>query len=503
MTYKLHSLLKEIGIDSPIVLEDLLVESIGCDSRSPREGELFFGLQGARVDGGMFWRQALASGAIGAVISQKAAEVDPPGSQDIVFVVPDPVSVWMGEAASLFWQKPSLKINLIGVTGTNGKTTTSYLIEHLSSTSGLKSALFGTLVNRWPGHSEISSHTTAFGDVLQTQLAQAVLAGVGLGVMEVSSHALAQGRVAGCRFAGAVFTNLTQDHLDYHDSMEEYFNVKSLLFKSPLLKDGIARSVVNIDDPWGRRLSETLGDSCWRSSLNHTKKESIQPELFFTDLEKTSRGVEGILHSPAGEGSFFSPLIGDFNLMNLLQAVGALLQQGIPLDALLPAIKSFPGIPGRMEQVRIKGELPIVIVDYAHTPDGLQNALTALRPLVSGKLYCVFGCGGDRDRGKRSQMGAIASELADEILLTSDNPRTENPQQILDDVVMGMSVKKEIIIEIDRGAAIRKAIFMALPEDIILIAGKGHESYQILGLEKVEFDDRDIAREALASKLSV
>ncbi len=498
MSRNLHSLLRSVGLDFSSDFKDVLIESIGCDSRSIKKGELFFGLSGEKVDGGQFWRDALAKGAVAAVISAKAADIDPPCERDRVIVLTDSIAYWMGELSAAFWDQPSLKLSLIGVTGTNGKTTTSHLIEYMASKSGFESALFGTLVNRWPEYSEVATHTTSFGDALQAQLAKAVLCGADLAAMEVSSHALAQSRVAGCRYSGAVFTNLTQDHLDYHCSMEEYFEAKALLFQSPYLQEGDARAVINIDDDWGCRLAQRLNKKCWRASIDARLIESMRPELFLTDLNMTSKGSEGILHSPLGKGRFFSPLVGRFNLMNLLEAVGVLLQQGIILEDLICSIKSFPGVPGRMEPIVVEGaDLPGVVVDYAHTPDGLENALKTLRSFVSGKLYCIFGCGGDRDRGKRARMGSIASKLADHVIITSDNPRTEEPRQILLDILEGIPINREVIIEDNRELAIKETILKAIPGDVILIAGKGHENYQILKQETIEFDDRDIARQVM------
>ncbi len=502
MTCSLHFLLKATGIDAPSAFNNVSIQSINCDSRNVNKGDLFFGLPGEKVDGGCFWRQAISSGAVAAIISKNAARLAPPNSEDMVLVVPDQVGCLMGEIASVFWDKPSLKMDLIGVTGTNGKTTITHLIEYLSSRCGLNPALFGTLVNRWTDHTETASHTTPFGNILQSKLSQAVIAGARLGAMEVSSHALTQNRVSGCHFSGAIFTNLTQDHLDYHHSMEEYFEAKSLLFQAPLLKSGEARVVVNVDDPWGYRLSKDLKGVCWRASLKKDVIESLSPELFISNFKITPNSLEGMLHSPMGDGRFHAPLIGSFNLMNLLEAIGALLQRGIPLDDLLLALKDFPGVPGRMEQIHVEASLPKVIVDYAHTPDGLENVLKTLRSFVSGDLYCVFGCGGDRDRGKRAKMGAIAEKFADIIILTSDNPRTEDQQQIFNDILDGMATDAELIIESDREIAIQKAIFKALPGDIVLIAGKGHEDYQILREETKKLDDRDIARRALHLRLN-
>jgi len=292
-----------------------------------------------------------------------------------------------------------------------------------------------------------------------------------------------------------VFTNLTQDHLDYHPSMAAYFEAKALLFAPPLLAGG---AVVNIDDPWGRQLADRLlaaGSPCWRSSL-----QDPAAELRVEDLTMDASGMGGTLITPVGSGAFRSPLVGRFNLMNLLQAVGVLAQQGLPLEALLEALARFGGVPGRMERVLASAGAqgaPAVLVDYAHTPDGLQNALAACRPFTQGRLICVFGCGGDRDRSKRPQMGAIAADLADRVVVTSDNPRTEDPQRILADVMAGIPTATGALVEPDRAAAIALAIAEAGPDDLVLIAGKGHEDYQILGTEKVHFDDREQARRCL------
>jgi len=494
MTQLLHPVLQQVGLEVPLGVPNGELSGISCDSRRIGRGTLFVGLPGTQVDGGCFWPQALQAGAVAAVISEAAAALQPPGPGDAVLVAPEPLTRWAGELAAAFWSQPSRRLALIGVTGTNGKTTTTYLIEHLAVSSGRPSALFGTLVNRWPGHSVTAQHTTAFADLLQAQLAQAVEAGAQIGAMEVSSHALDQQRVAGCHFSGAVFTNLTQDHLDYHPSMQAYFEAKARLFAEPLLAGG---AVVNGDDPWGAQLVSRLGKACWRSSL-----EDPSAELFIRDLQLGAGGVRGVLQTPAGEGAFHSPLVGRFNLMNLLQAVGALVQQGVPLPQLLEGLANFRGVPGRMERVVVGdgGGDPAVLVDYAHTPDGLANALAACRPFTKGRLICVFGCGGDRDRSKRPQMGAIAAQLADRVVVTSDNPRTEDPLSILNDVVAGISAGTDLVVEVDRARAIALGIAAAEPCDLVLIAGKGHEDYQILGTTKIHFDDREEAERALRLK---
>jgi UDP-N-acetylmuramoyl-L-alanyl-D-glutamate--2,6-diaminopimelate ligase len=500
MSPLLQPLLRQVGLpplpDPTGALAQAAVSGVSCDSRRVGSGSLFVGLPGTAVDGGSFWPEVLAAGAVAAVIGPAAAAARPPAPGDPVLVVEPPLALWAGRLAAEFWGQPSGRLALIGVTGTNGKTTTTYLIEHLASAAGQPAALFGTLHNRWPGHSATATHTTAFADLLQADLAQAAAAGSTIAAMEVSSHALDQQRVAGCRFAGAVFTNLTQDHLDYHPSMEAYFEAKARLFAPGLLTGG---AVVNVDDPWGVRLAERLRGAgpCWRSSL-----EDPSAELHISDLVMGADGVSGRLHSPTGEGPFRSPLVGRFNLMNLLQAVGVLLQQGLPLPLLLDGLASFRGVPGRMERVAGPAAvaLPAVLVDYAHTPDGLENALAACRPFTDGRLICVFGCGGDRDRSKRPQMAAIAARLADAVVVTSDNPRTEDPQRILDDVVAGIPAGTELVVEGDRAAAIAAAIAAAAPQDLVLIAGKGHEDYQILGTTKVPFDDREEAARALLAR---
>ncbi len=487
---RLHALLRDAGLLVPKGLPDPLVGDVTCDSRRVGAETLFIGLPGARVDGGCFWRAALQAGASAAVIGPGAAAQDPPGPGDSVLVVADPVAETAGRLAAAFWGQPSAQLALIGVTGTNGKTTTTHLIEHLANGAGWPTALFGTLANRWPGHSHTATHTTPFADQLQAELAAARAAGCRLVAMEVSSHALEQRRVAGCGFSGAVFTNLSQDHLDYHPSLEAYFEAKAQLFEAPYLK---GKAVVNLDDRHGRRLALRLGERCWRSSL-----EDPTAELRMEQLQFSAAGVTGLLVSPLGQARFQSPLVGRFNLMNLLQAVGVLLQQGLPLGPLLTGLSQFQGVPGRMERVPSGPRQAAVLVDYAHTPAGLENALGACRPFVQGQLICLFGCGGDRDRGKRPLMGEIAARLADQVVLTSDNPRTEDPQQILTDVLAGIPTGTALQVQADRRLAIEQAIGLGRAGDLVLIAGKGHEDYQIVGTEKLHFDDREEAALCLA-----
>lgn len=499
---KLRELLKAVeGIvqlpEHPAM--DAEVNGLTTNSHATNGGDVFIGMPGTRVDGGEFWQSALNSGAIAAIISHQAAEKSPPPTHGGVegdipcVIVVDDMTKACAKIAAAFYGYPGHALKLIGMTGTNGKTTTTHLIEYLLDKANLPTALMGTLYTRWKGFSQTAVHTTPFAVELQQQLAAAVNAGNEYGVMEVSSHALAQGRVLGCQFEVAVFSNLTQDHLDYHKDMEDYFSAKALLFSSDYLG---GKAIINAQDPYGQRLIAALGkEKVWSYSVNDSAAD-----LWMSNLNYQPNGVSGTLHTPKGDVAFRSPLVGQFNLENVLAAVGAVLYFDVDLQLIADAIPEFPGVPGRMERIQIDAAQDIsVIVDYAHTPDSLENLLKASRPFIPGKMICVFGCGGDRDRTKRPKMGKIAAELADVAVVTSDNPRTEDPERILQDVVAGISNANPIVIG-DRATAIRTAILQAKPGDGVLLAGKGHEDYQILGTEKIHFDDREQAREALVER---
>ena len=492
---KLHELLAKVNLQqAEHSALDLEVNQVCTNSHACQQGDLFIGIPGTRVDGGEFWRSAMAQGAIAAIITPSAASKQPP-TPDVCVIQTSDIVATCSAIAAAFYNYPASKLNLVGVTGTNGKTTTSHLIEYFLLQAGQPTAMLGTLYTRWQGYSKTATHTTPFAVELQSQLAEAVTAGNEYAVMEVSSHALAQGRVKGCNFAIGVFTNLTQDHLDYHRDLEDYFQAKSLLFSPEYLK---GKAIINLDDTYGKRLIAQLDKSkVWTYSVNNP-----DADLYTTNLNYQSAGVNGDLHTPVGEAAFNSPLVGQFNLANLLAAVGAVLPLGIDLKLIVESLPQFTGVPGRMERVQISPEQDIsVIVDYAHTPDSLENLLKAARPFINGKMICVFGCGGDRDRTKRPLMGKIAGQLADVAVVTSDNPRTESPQQILQDVVAGISDTVELIVIGDRAQAIAQAIANAEPGDGVLIAGKGHEDYQILGTEKIHFDDREQAKLGLKARL--
>ncbi|MBD2505406.1 UDP-N-acetylmuramoyl-L-alanyl-D-glutamate--2,6-diaminopimelate ligase [Anabaena azotica] len=491
---KLRELLATVNsVEIPQALVDAEVKGIKTNSHACSEGDLFIGMPGTRVDGGEFWPSAIASGAIAAIVSSQAAQKNPPNDEAVVISANDMTKA-CAEIAAAFYAYPGQKLKLIGVTGTNGKTTTTHLIEFFLKKAQLSTALMGTLYTRWPGFEQTATHTTPFAVELQQQLAQAVNSGCEFAVMEVSSHALAQGRVLGCPFEVGVFSNLTQDHLDYHSDMEDYFAAKALLFSPDYLK---GKAIINADDAYGQRLIKALSpQKVWSYSVNDSSAD-----LWMSDLSYGSHGVSGTLHTPEGEVSFSSPLVGQYNLENLLAAVGAVLHLGLDLQLIANSIPQFPGVPGRMERVQISPDQNIsVIVDYAHTPDSLENLLKAARPFIPGRMICVFGCGGDRDRTKRPKMGKIAAELADLAVVTSDNPRTEDPQRILDDILAGIPDTVQPLVIGDRATAIHTAILQAQPGDGVLLAGKGHEDYQILGTEKIHFDDREQARAALQER---
>lgn len=474
---------------------DTEVTGLSTNSHACQSGDLFIGMPGTRVDGGDFWQSAINQGAIASVITPQAAENFPPSSDDCVIQVAD-MTTACAEIATTFYGYPSEKLNMVGVTGTNGKTTTTHLIEYFLQESKKSTALLGTLYTRWQGYQKTALHTTPFAVELQCQLAEAGQAGCEYAVMEVSSHALAQGRVLGCNFKVGVFTNLTQDHLDFHPDMEDYFAAKALLFSVDYLT---GRAIINQDDVYGQRLLDGCNpDQVWSYSVSDSTAD-----FYTSDLVYKANGVTGMLHTPQGVVKFSSPLVGQFNLSNVLAAVAAVLHLGLDLATVVASLPNFSGVPGRMERVNISDNQDLtVIVDYAHTPDSLENMLKASRPFISGKMICVFGCGGDRDRTKRPKMGQIAAQLADIVVVTSDNPRTENPEQILKDVVTGIPETVSPMVEGDRAQAIEWAIKNAHPGDGVLIAGKGHEDYQILGTEKIHFDDREQARKALELRLN-
>jgi UDP-N-acetylmuramoyl-L-alanyl-D-glutamate--2,6-diaminopimelate ligase len=494
---QLGKLLQRAGCQYSDRDQDLLtVQGIATDSRTCKSGDLFIAMPGSQGDGSQFAADALDKGAIAAIVANTVNLV-----KDGVIRVDD-VVVACAKIAAAFYDFPAQNMKLVGVTGTNGKTTTTHLIEFLLQ-SQFTTALFGTLYARWPGYEHTASYTTPFAHTIQAQLKQALDSGCQVGVMEVSSHALAQKRVWGCPFEVAVFTNLTQDHLDYHRDLEEYFQAKALLFSPDYLK---GRAVINLDDPFGQKLialtnnsANSANSNVWTYSL-----ENSQADFYTENLTYSSNGVQGTLHTPEGKMSLRSPLVGGFNVYNAIAAIATCVHLGISLDLIAASLPEFSNVPGRVERVQVSPDQDItVVVDYAHTPDSLENILKAMRPFTQNELVCVFGCGGDRDRTKRPLMGEIAARLADRVYVTSDNPRTEDPQGILQDILAGIPATATPLVEVDRRSSIQMAIAAAQPGDTIAIAGKGHEDYQILGKEKIHFDDREEAQFALKQRLGM
>lgn len=488
---RLGQLLSLAGYQNPHPeLDGLEIKRLITDSRACQAGDLFIGMTGTQVDGGKFAPQAIAQGAIAAIISHEAFDNLAVKERSIAV---DDVVVACSKLAIAFYDYPAQKLKLVGVTGTNGKTTTTHLIEFLLQTQ-YAAALFGTLYTRWAGYSLTATHTTPFAVDLQAQLAEAIAAGCDVGLMEVSSHALDQRRVLGCPFEVAVFTNLTQDHLDYHHDLESYFQAKALLFSETYLQ---GRAIINFDDTFGQRLMQMLaGRPIWTYSISNP-----QADFYTENLTYLANGATGILHTPQGAIAFRSPLVGRFNVENILAAIATALHMGMGLAEVVSHLPEFANVPGRVERVQVSENQDVtVVVDYAHTPDSLENLLKAMRPFTQRELICVFGCGGDRDRTKRPLMGGIAARLADRVYVTSDNPRTEDMQRILDDVMVGVNADigdKPITVEGDRHKCIQTAIAASQSGDTILIAGKGHEDYQIIGREKIHFDDREEAQVAL------
>lgn len=480
---------------------DVEVENLSLDSRKVSRGTLFFAVPGEKTDGVRYIKDALNRGALGIVSQQKYSSSPGADAEDLArphaAVLVSDVREALADMANAFYGDPSLAMKVAGATGTNGKTTTTFLIKHLCDEALWRCGLVGTV--RYEIGEEIlpAERTTPDALDLQKMLARMRDAGCKSVSMEVSSHAASQHRVRGVNFDCVVFTNLTQDHLDYHKTMEAYFEAKASLLLglgSQRFKKGTA--VVNSDDGYGQQLIRRLHQA---SIPTLTFGMGIRADFRASALRADSHGSTFQLDAIGKSWLVRTPLIGRFNVMNTLGAIAAAHALGIPVRDSVLAMASAPSIPGRMQPVPAKRSFR-VFVDYAHTEDALRNALKTLRELQPRRLIVVFGCGGDRDRGKRPRMGQVAEELADWTVVTSDNPRSESPDAIASEIVTGMrGANNEIVL--DRAAAIRKAIFMAQPQDIVLIAGKGHEGTQVTGEMVVPFDDLSVAKSAVEARL--
>jgi UDP-N-acetylmuramoyl-L-alanyl-D-glutamate--2,6-diaminopimelate ligase len=488
------------------------ITQVAYDSRSVRPGALFFALPGTKTDGAQFLEQAHANGARAVIAPSRVAQAwrhnHPEISRPIVIGCDTPRRL-LGIVADRFHGTPSARLTLVGITGTSGKTTTSYLLEAIWCAQGWSPGVIGTVNYRYHGKELPAPFTTPEAVELQALLSTMAAEGVSHVVMEVSSHALAQERVRGCRWDGAVFTNLGRDHLDFHADLEDYFAAKSRLFLQALVDSEKPHrfAVINADDPWGKRLlSFSLPGEVVTYGLHPDAAISV------TDIKKDFRGLSGSLRLRKEAVRFSSKLLGEPHLYNILAAAAAAYAMGVSASTIVEGILHCEQAPGRMESIAV-GQPFTVLVDYAHKPDALEKVLSSVRQMTAKRIVTVFGCGGDRDRGKRPLMGEAAGRFSDVVILTSDNPRTEDPLHIITEAEPGLvlaGLKKEddpiriaefsrqyLVLE-NRRMAIRAALAGAQPGDVVFIAGKGHEDYQIIGTTKHHFDDREEVRTYLS-----
>jgi UDP-N-acetylmuramyl-tripeptide synthetase len=461
------------------------------DSRQAREGVLFVAIKGHTMDGHRFVDDVIRRGAAGII-----SEYDPPTKFEGAWLKVKDAREALAKAAAVINDNPSHKLDLVGITGTNGKTTTTYLCFALAEAAGVKPAMLTTVEYRVGDSSEPAVRTTPEASDTNRFLSRAVDDGCTMAAMETSSQAIDLHRCDWLRFKVAVFTNLTRDHLDYHHTMENYFDAKKKLFDGRL-GEKPSVSVVNIDDDWGKQLAEMLAE-VGDKVTTYSQQLADEAHLYSRDIEVSLiRGTSFTLCTPQGDRQVTSPLVGKPHVYNMLAAAATALELGYSLDSIVEGLSKCIGAPGRFERVPHDGDFAVV-VDYAHTDDALLNTLKTARDLTTGRIITVFGCGGDRDKTKRVPMGEIAGEHSDLVFITSDNPRTEDPLKIIREIEAGvMKTKTEYFAISDRRDAIQRAIRSAKSGDVVIIAGKGHENYQIIGNDKFHFDDREVAREAL------
>ncbi|MDX1433603.1 MAG: UDP-N-acetylmuramoyl-L-alanyl-D-glutamate--2,6-diaminopimelate ligase [Gammaproteobacteria bacterium] len=485
---------------------DVPVSGLSSDSRTIEAGQVFFARRGNVTDGALHIEDAVRAGA--AAVVRAGAPAVSRRADGVVEVCVEDVAAAIGAAADRFYQSPSRALTVIGVTGTNGKTSVAHFVAQAFARIGeAPCGVLGTLGQGLPGALRASALTTPDAIAVHRALAELRAQGARHAVMEVSSHALDQGRVAGVAFDGAVFTNLTRDHLDYHDGMQAYADAKRKLFEVPALRF----AVVNADDAFGRRLIAArragLRTIAYAASgvdgAHAAPRVEGEVERLEARIDTSGDGIamDIVMHvgGEFGEGRLRSGLIGRFNAYNLLAAMGALLAIGWPFDRALRALASVEAPAGRLQRFG-GGDRPLVVVDYSHTPDSLGRALETLRPICRGRLWCVFGAGGDRDRGKRPMMGAAAAAHADVLVLTDDNPRGEDGDRIIEDIRPGIPEGATVHTERDRAAAIARAIAEAARDDVVLVAGKGHENYQEVAGRRLPFSDAAAVRAALEAR---
>ncbi len=482
---------------------DPVVRGLRYDSREVAPGDLFVALRGSLSDGHDYLAAAVGLGAVALVVESPPASL-PEGA--VAVVVPDARRA-LAPLSACFFGRPADELDLVGVTGTNGKTSTSFLVESSRRAAGRRVGLIGTIEVRYAGERQRSINTTPESLDLQRTLRAMRSRGVEAVAMEVSSHGLALGRVEGCRFAAAALTNVTQDHLDFHGDMQGYVDAKLRLFRDHL-RPG-APAVVNVDDPRAEPFLAAARAAGARA-IRVSRLPGAEADVGVLRADVRLDGTSALLRTPGGPLELEIPLVGEFNVENVAVAVGVAIGLGVAREAIARGVADCPQVPGRVE--RVGAELagaPTVLVDYAHTPDAVEKLLRTLRPLARGRLITVFGCGGDRDRGKRPLMARAVAAWSDRAVATSDNPRTEDPEAILDDVERGLEKLERVVPEAldaaphayarvaDRHRAIELALGIARPDDTVVIAGKGHEDYQIVGRERLPFDDREEARRVL------
>jgi UDP-N-acetylmuramoyl-L-alanyl-D-glutamate--2,6-diaminopimelate ligase len=469
------------------------VSGVAHDSRIVTPGQVFVALKGAHTDGAAFVDDAIRRGAA-IIVSEQPA----PAGVGVAWTTVADARRALAVLAAAMAGAPSREMRVVGITGTNGKTTTAYLVASIFAAANIQCGIVGTIGNRIGSEVRASTHTTPEAPEIQRMLREMVTQGCGACAMEVSSHALAQQRVAETRFAAAIFTNLTRDHLDFHADMEDYFLAKRRLFE---MLEAAAPAVINADDPKANALIEAGGRPV---TYGLKRAADVTPAAVSMSLQ----GLEFDARTPRGPVHVKSALVGRPNVYNILAAVSAGMALDLPLEAIERGVASLAGVPGRFEVVSGPADRVTVVVDYAHTDDALRNLLETARPLARGRLITVFGCGGDRDRTKRPLMGAVAGRLSDVIFVTSDNPRGEDPARIIEDVLRGITSDtrrdpgQRLLSIVDRREAIGAAIEAARPGDLVLIAGKGHEKDQVIGTLTLPFDDVAVAREALDRRRS-
>ncbi|CQR47794.1 UDP-N-acetylmuramoyl-L-alanyl-D-glutamate--L-lysine ligase [Paraliobacillus sp. PM-2] len=465
------------------------IKGITIDSRKVQQGYLFFCIEGYTVDGHDFVNQAIENGAVAVIAQKQVASYTVP-----VIYVKDTVKA-LGYIANAFYDYPTQRLELIGVTGTNGKTSVTNLINEMLQVNQNITGLIGTIEMKIANQSYPVANTTPEISFLQQSFKQMITEGVDTAIMEVSSHALELGRVNGCDFDIAVFTNLSQDHLDYHGTMNNYFSAKSRLFQqlgNTYYKDKPKYAVINVDDVYGPEFMHATVQPVITYGIDKLA------DVHAKNITLHASGSTFVLETFKGDIEINSKLMGKFSIYNMLAAASVALLKGISLTTIKYVLEHTSGVSGRFEPIQV-GQSFGVIVDYAHTPDSLQNVLETIKEFSQGKIYVVVGCGGDRDKTKRPLMAEIACKYADQAVFTSDNPRSEDPQAILEDMIRNLNITN-YQLEVDRKKAIEKTVALANGNDMILIAGKGHEAYQIIGNDTLPFDDREVAAEAINCK---